>query len=109
MVMYTGLAWFTRWLFRKDWNGCHWITEPRSVGKYRTELAKMIGITPAWLTFNGIYVLPPDVIRRPTTRLAYCTGIRRWPYSMNTTARMINSPMATMIPNWTAPPCRNTL
>ena len=22
---------------------------------------------------------PPVVIRRPTTRLAYCTGIRRWP------------------------------
>ncbi len=25
-----------------------------SVGKYRIELAKMIGITPDWFTFNGM-------------------------------------------------------
>ena len=31
----------------------------------------MIGITPAWLTFIGMYVDAPPYVFRPTTRLAY--------------------------------------
>jgi hypothetical protein len=49
------------------------------VGKSRMLTAKMIGITPAWLTRRGRNVAPPWYIRRPRTRLAYWTGIRRWP------------------------------
>ena len=41
--------------------------------------AKMIGMTPAWLTRSGRNVEPPWYIRRPRTRLAYWIGIRRWP------------------------------
>ena len=33
------------------------------------------------LIFNGRWVLCPPYILRPTTRLAYCTGIRRCPCS----------------------------
>jgi hypothetical protein len=50
-------------------------------------------------------VLPPVVIRRPTTRLAYCTGIRRWPCSMNTTATISARPMSRMATNVTEPLC----
>jgi hypothetical protein len=38
-------------------------------------------MTPPVLTFNGMCVLEPPYWRRPTTRLAYCTVIRRWPRS----------------------------
>ena len=31
-----------------------WMTEAISDGKYRTEDAKMIGMTPAWFTFSGM-------------------------------------------------------
>ena len=48
-------------------------------GNCRIETAKMIGITPARLTRSGRNVWPPWYIRRPRTRLAYWTGIRRWP------------------------------
>ena len=41
--------------------------------------AKMIGMTPAWFTRSGRNVWPPWYIRRPRTRDAYWTGIRRWP------------------------------
>ena len=34
----------------------------------------MIGITPAWLTFNGRYVLPPEVIFRPDHPLRVLDG-----------------------------------
>ena len=37
----------------------------------------MIGITPDWFTLSGMYVFWPPYIRRPTTRLANCTGTRR--------------------------------
>lgn len=39
-------------------------------------------------------VVEPPNIRRPTIRLAYCTGIRRWPCSMNTTAAITAKPIA---------------
>jgi hypothetical protein len=48
-----------------------------SWGRYSSEDAKITGMTPAWLTFSGRYVEVPPYIRRPTIRLAYCTGIRR--------------------------------
>ncbi|SIM41756.1 Uncharacterised protein [Mycobacteroides abscessus subsp. abscessus] len=51
----------------------------------------MTGITPAWLTFSGKYVEVPPYIRRPTMRLAYWTGMRRWPCSTNTTPTTISS------------------
>ena len=41
--------------------------------------AKMIGMTPAWLTRSGRNVAPPWYMRRPRTRDAYWIGIRRWP------------------------------
>src|ERR1700722_16151738 len=55
-------------------------------GRYRTEAAKMMGTTPPVFTFMGMYVLWPPYMRRPTTRLAKVTGMRRWPCSMNTMA-----------------------
>ncbi len=48
-------------------------------------------MTPAWLTFSGRYVDVPPYMRRPTMRLAYCTGMRRWPCSTNTTPTMMAS------------------
>ncbi len=48
-------------------------------GNSRMLTAKMIGMTPAWLTRSGRNVWPPWYIRRPRTRLAYWIGIRRWP------------------------------
>ena len=44
-----------------------------------TDEAKMTGMTPAMLTLSGMKVLVPPIMRRPTTRLAYCTGMRRSP------------------------------
>ena len=49
-------------------------------------MAKMIGITPAIVTFRGRYWVWPWYMRRPRTRLAYWTGMRRWPSLMKTTA-----------------------
>ena len=54
------------------------------VGKSRMLTAKMIGMTPAWLTRRGRKVEAPWYILRPRTRLAYWTGIRRWPSWMYT-------------------------
>jgi len=49
----------------------------KSIGAERMELAKMIGITPPEFTLSGRGVDWPPISRRPTIRLAYCTGIRR--------------------------------
>ena len=38
-------------------------------------------MTPPVFTFSGMCVLDPPYIRRPTTRLAYCTVTRRCPRS----------------------------
>ena len=38
-------------------------------------------MTPPVLTFSGMCVLDPPYCRRPTTRLAYWTAMRRWPRS----------------------------
>ena len=39
-------------------------------------------------------MLVPPYIRRPTMRLAYCTGMRRWESSTNTTSAMTTRPSA---------------
>ena len=52
----------------------------------------MTGMTPAWLTLSGRYVEVPPYILRPTMRLAYCTGMRRWACSTKTTAAMMPAP-----------------
>jgi len=48
--------------------------------------AKMGGITPAVLNFNGRCVLCPPYILRPTILFAYWTGIRLCPLSTKTIA-----------------------
>ena len=53
-------------------------------GKDRIEEAKITGMTPPALTFSGMWVDCPPITRRPTTRLAYCTGMRRSPRSTRT-------------------------
>src|SRR5947209_18317426 len=59
-----------------------WVARARLLkmneGKIRRLEAKMIGITPAWLTFRGRYCRVPPKTRRPRTCLADCVGIRRW-------------------------------
>ena len=52
-----------------------------SAGNARIDEAKITGMTPPVLTFSGMCVLDPPYIRRPTTRLAYCTVTRRCPRS----------------------------
>ena len=47
-------------------------------GKISRLEAKMIGMTPAWLTFSGRYCRVPPKTRRPRTCLADWVGIRRW-------------------------------
>ena len=54
----------------------------------------MTGMTPAWLTFSGMYVEEPPNILRPTIRRAYCTGMRRCPCSMKMTAAIECEPDA---------------
>ena len=49
----------------------------RVVGNRMSEDAKMTGMTPAVLMRRGMWVDEPPYTRRPTMRLAYCTGIFR--------------------------------
>src|SRR5882757_6951091 len=63
-------------------------------GKASSELAKIGGMTPPEFTRNGRYDDCPPITLRPTTRLAYCTGMRRWPPStktMKATTAIINA------------------
>ena len=55
--------------------------------------AKIGGITPAVFTFKGRWVLCPPYTFRPTTLLAYWTGIRLWDRSI----KQINPITATII------------
>ena len=50
-------------------------------------------MTPPVFTFSGMCVLEPPYIRRPTTRFAYWTVIRRWPRS----TKMIAATTSTII------------
>ena len=65
----------------------------------------MTGMMPAWLTLSGMYVEEPPNIRRPTMRLAYCTGMRRWACSMKITAATITRPISTTMVNVVQPFC----
>ena len=60
-------------------------------GAVTIEKAKISGIMPAELTRSGICVLCPCVMRRRTTRLAYCTGMRRCASCTKTIAAMTSA------------------
>ena len=53
-------------------------------GSMAMDWAKMMGMTPPMFTFMGMWVDWPPYIFRPTTRLAYCTGMRRSELEMKT-------------------------
>src|SRR6478735_3702166 len=78
---------------------CGWLNCAMSAGMYSSDEAKMTGTTPAMLTLIGMYVDVPPYMRRPTMRLAYCTGMRRWDCSTKTTAAMTNMPRMMMSRN----------
>ena len=61
----------------------------------RIDEAKITGMTPPVFTFSGMCVLEPPYCRRPTTRLAYCTVIRRWPRSTKMIAPITTTAIAT--------------
>ena len=48
-------------------------------------------------------MLWPPYMRRPTTRFANCTGIRRWPDSTATIPRIIRRPIAKITVNLNQP------
>ena len=54
-----GESCFTTLLLRKFRNPCQGMIVDTRAGKYSTLEAKMIGMTPAWLTFSGMYVDDP--------------------------------------------------
>ena len=60
-----------------------------------TDAAKMTGMTPAMLTLSGMKVLVPPIMRRPTMRLAYCTGMRRSPVVIQMTPTITARAMIT--------------
>ena len=60
-----------------------------------TDEAKMTGMTPAMLTLSGMKVLVPPIMRRPTMRLAYCTGMRRSPVVIQMTPTITARAMIT--------------
>src|SRR6185437_4501350 len=68
-------------------------------GKIRRLEAKMIGMTPAWLTFSGRYCRVPPKTRRPRTCLADWVGIRRWlsVMAITPTTTAMNSPSRIMM------------
>src|SRR5215475_13474637 len=66
----------------------------RNEGKIRRLEAKMIGMTPAWLTFSGRYCRVPPKTRLPRTCLADWVGILRWlsVIAMTPTTTATNNP-----------------
>ncbi len=60
-----------------------------------TDEAKITGMTPAMFTLSGMNVLVPPIMRRPTMRLAYCTGIRRSPVVIQMTPTITARAMTT--------------
>ena len=60
----------------------------------------MTGMTPPALTLSGMWVAWPPITRRPTTRLAYCTGMRRSPRSTSTMNATTSTMMTRMMSNW---------
>ena len=75
-----------------------------AIGINMIACAKMIGITPAVLTFKGIYWRAPPYCLLPTTRLAYCTGILRVPCTKSIDAAITRSRNTISARNMTRPP-----
>ena len=69
---------------------------PMVAGMDAMAWAKMMGITPDMFTLMGMWLDWPPYIFRPTTRLAYCTGMRRSALVINT-MKMTSRSMPTMI------------
>ena len=76
-----------------------------SAGRYIRLEAKITGMMPAWLTLSGMYVEEPPNIWRPTMRLAYCTGMRRWACSMKMTPATTTRPTIVTMRNVVQPFC----
>ena len=83
------------------WTQGIWMNPAIVAGNAMIDEAKIGGITPAVLILRGMCVLWPPNTRRPTTRLAYCTGILRLPVSRNTMAAITPTipPMSVMSQN----------
>ena len=71
--------------------------------------AKMIGITPAALTFNGIYWRAPPYCLLPTILFAYCTGTLRVPCTKRTAPRITANKSTISITSITKPPCADEM
>ena len=69
---------------------------PMVAGMDAMDWAKMMGSTPDIFTLMGRWLDWPPYIFRPTTRLAYCTGMRRSELSMNTIKATSSSIPATI-------------
>ena len=74
-------------------------------GNARIDDAKMTGMTPPVFTFSGMCVLDPPYIRRPTTRLAYCTVTRRCPRSTKMIAAITSAITTIRIRTRISPSC----
>ena len=78
-------------------------------GNAKSELAKIIGITPDWFTFIGIWEFWPPYNFLPTTFLAYCTGIFLTASLINVTKAIVTNIITantianhnTNVPDWT--------
>ena len=74
------------------------------IGSIMIVCAKMIGMTLAALTFSGMYWRAPPYCLFPTTRLAYCTGTRRVPWTSRIAPAMTASRKTISKRNHTSPP-----
>ena len=74
-------------------------------GNARIDEAKITGMTPPVFTFSGMCVLDPPYIRRPTTRLAYCTVTRRCPRSTKMIAATTSAITTSRISIANSPSC----
>ena len=75
-------------------------------GNVKMEDAKITGMTPPALTRRGRWVDCPPITLRPTTLLAYCTGIRRSlrsTYTMNAPTTIMKASIRTISGNVMAP------
>ena len=66
-------------------------------GNSMIDEAKMTGMTPAVLTFSGMWLDCPPIVRRPTTFREYCTGMERSESFRRTTSTTRAMMMAMMM------------
>ncbi len=52
--MWKAERWSTMLFWTQSWTPLHGRTPVINAGKYSTELAKMMGMTPEWLTLRGM-------------------------------------------------------